>query len=129
MSDVTRVIDQYVAIWSETDAERRRDLIAQTFTEDAVYLGPRLGGNGHDGIEALAQELQMHMRGYQFTRISEIDAHHNVARYSWEILKPDETGRFAAGVDFGDFADDGRLRSVTVFLDEAPTQADAHHDE
>jgi hypothetical protein len=45
------------------------------------------------------------------------DAHHNRVRFTWH-LKPlggDET--VAVGIDFGVVAEDGRLRSVTGFLE------------
>jgi hypothetical protein len=40
MTDINTSIDRYIAIWNETDAKRRQDLIAQTWTEDATYVDP-----------------------------------------------------------------------------------------
>ena len=37
LNEFTDLIDRYIAIWNETDAARRRDLIARTWTEDAAY--------------------------------------------------------------------------------------------
>jgi hypothetical protein len=31
MNNVTELIDRYIATWNETDAKRRRDLIAKTY--------------------------------------------------------------------------------------------------
>ena len=44
MNTLTDLIDRYIATWNETDAGRRRDLIAQTWTEGANYLDPMLRG-------------------------------------------------------------------------------------
>ena len=42
MTDTTEIIERYFAMWNETDAERRRGLIAKTWTEDAHYVDPML---------------------------------------------------------------------------------------
>ena len=34
MENPTDLIDRYIAMWNETDAERRRALIARTWTEE-----------------------------------------------------------------------------------------------
>ena len=39
MSNVTEVIDSYIAAWNERDAKRRRELIAKTWSEDGCYPG------------------------------------------------------------------------------------------
>lgn len=51
----TERVDRYLAVRNETDAARRRALIAATWTEDAHYIDPVMQGDGHDGIEALVQ--------------------------------------------------------------------------
>ena len=126
MTDVNRAIDRYIALWNEPDPERRRELIAQTFTEDASYLGPLLGGDGHAGLAALADNIEEHLGGYRFALTGEIDAHHDRVRYAWEILPPEGAPRFAAGTDFAVIAADGRLQSVTAFLDQAPAEPPPH---
>ena len=41
MGDYTDLVERYIATWNETDAERRRALIARTFTENASYIVAR----------------------------------------------------------------------------------------
>ena len=55
MENLTDLIDRYIAMWNETDAERRRALIAGTWTEDANYLDPVLQGDGPTGIDAMVR--------------------------------------------------------------------------
>ena len=50
MNTHTDLVDRYFDTWNETDPARRRELIAATWTTDAVYVDPLLAGNGHDGI-------------------------------------------------------------------------------
>jgi hypothetical protein len=129
MTEMTPVIDRYFALWNEPDPGRRRDLIAQTFTEDASYVSPQFAAEGHDGISVLAQNLADHLAGYRFLRTGEIDAHHDHLRFTWEVVPPEGQPRFAAGVNFGVLADDGRLRTLTGFLDQAPPFEGGHHED
>jgi hypothetical protein len=65
--DAQQVVDQYIAMWNETDPTRRRDLIAQTWSEAGRYLDPLMSGTGHDGIDAMVAGVQA--RGVDFGEI------------------------------------------------------------
>ena len=119
MPEVHEVVDRYIATWNETDPARRRELIGRTWTEDGEYLDPLMAGEGQEGIDAMIESVQAKFPGYRFRRTSEIDAHHDRVRFSWE-LGPDGDAALAGGLDFGVIAD-GRLRSITGFLDFAPS--------
>ena len=125
MNDVSELIDRYFAAWNETDARQRHDLIVRTWSDDANYLDPLMQGEGHAGIDAMIQGVQEQFAGYQFHRTGAVDAHHDRARFSWE-LAPADGPAVAAGTDFGMIAADGRLQTVTGFLDQVsvpePTQ-------
>lgn len=121
MTDVTRVVDGYIATWNETNAGQRRALIAETWTEDGSYIDPIMSGEGHDGIDAMIAGVQAQFPDYRFRRTSEVDAHHDRVRFSWE-LGPDDGPAFAGGLDVGVLVD-GRLQSITGFLDFAPDAA------
>ena len=116
---VEEVIDRYIAGWNETDPGRRRELIARTWTEDGRYLDPLMSGAGHDGIDAMVAGVQAQFPGYRFRRMGDVDAHNNVVRFCWE-LGPKDGPVLAGGVDFGAVVD-GRLLSITGFLDFAPS--------
>ena len=116
MSDHTEVIDRYIAAWNETDGERRRDLVARTFTGDASYVDPHLEGYGASEIDALIDAVQGRFPGYRFRRAGRVDAHHDRVRFSWEVA-PENGPVFAAGTDVAVVAADGRFRSVTGFID------------
>ncbi len=117
-TEVEQVIDQYIAAWNETDPGRRRALIAQTWTEDASYLDPLMGAEGRDGIDAIIAGVQAQFPGYRFRRTGAVDAHHDRVRFGWE-LGPEGGPAFVGGLDVGVLAD-GRLRSITGFLDPTP---------
>jgi len=121
MSNFTDLIDRYIAIWNETDARRRRDLIARTWTEDSTYVDPLMRGEGRDGIDAMIQGVQAQFPGLLFRRTSDVDAHNDRVRFAWE-LGPEGAPALAGGVDFGVIAG-GRLQAITGFIDFTPKQA------
>jgi hypothetical protein len=121
MNNLTDLIDGYIAMWNETDAERRRDLIARTWTAAASYLDPVMQGEGQAGIDAMVQGVQERFPGYRFRRTSEVDGHHDRVRFAWE-LGPEGGPALAGGVDFGLVAED-RLQAITGFFDFAPKPA------
>jgi hypothetical protein len=118
MTDVTTVVNDYIAIWNEGDAERRRELIARTWTEDATYVDPLMAGEGTDGIDAMIAAAQAQYPGTRFELAVEPDAHNDRVRFAWDLVGPDGQA-IARGIDFAHLADDGRLREVTGFLEPA----------
>jgi hypothetical protein len=114
---IDQLADRYFAAWNETDPDARLALIARTWTEDGTYLDPLLEGTGHAGIDAMMAAAQPQFDGARFVRTSEVDAHHDVVRFSW-ALGP-EDGPALAGVDFGVIAD-GRFRLITGYFDFMP---------
>jgi hypothetical protein len=121
MHDLTDLIDRYIAMWNETDAERRRALIARTWTATASYVDPVMQGEGRAGIDAMVRGAQERFPGHRFSRTGTVESHHDRVRFSWE-LAPEDGPTFAKGTDFGTVVD-GRLQTVTGFFDQMPTAA------
>ena len=122
MEPFTDVVERYVALWNEPEADRRQALIAQTWTEDASYHDPVMHGAGHAGIAALVQGVQQQFPGYRFRHIGAVDGHHTYVRFSWE-LGPAEGPAPIGGTDVALLAPDGRLQQVIGFLDKVPGTA------
>jgi hypothetical protein len=117
MTEINALIDNYIAVWNEGDPERRRALIAQTWTDDASYVDPLMTGAGPDGIDEMIATAQQQFPGHRFELAGAPEAHHDRVRFTWH-LKPAAGGdSIAIGTDFGIVAEDGRLRSVTGFLE------------
>jgi hypothetical protein len=116
MSDTDTLVHTYIAMWNETDADRRRQLVAQTVTDDADYVDPVMEGAGIDGITAMIGAAQEQFPGHRFTLLSGPEDHHGRMRFSW-TLAADGAVPAAIGVDFASLADDGRMRSITGFLE------------
>jgi|SRR5579875_338708 hypothetical protein len=119
-NNFTTLIDNYFAAWNETDPGRRQQIIANTWAEDATYLDPLMRGEGHSGIDAMIAGVQQQFAGLEFRQTGTIDSHNNTARFSWH-LGPKDAPPVAGGTDFATVRD-GKLASVTGFLDFAPAQ-------
>src|SRR4051794_30935031 len=115
MTNISAVVDSYIASWNETDPARRRELIARTWTDDARYLDPLMAGEGPDGIDAMIAGVQQQYPGAQFVLAGDPDHHNDRVRFTWHL--ENDGAKLAVGHDFGTVADDGRLREVTGFLE------------
>lgn len=113
------VVDSYIASWNEADPDRRRRLVAATFTEDAHYLDPQMSGDGQGGIDAMIAAAQAQFPGHEFVLASTPDAHHDRVRFTWHLLAVGGVEPVAVGIDFATLAPDGRMREVTGFLQAA----------
>ena len=116
MPDTTTVVDTYIEMWNEGDAERRRRLVGEAMTEDARYLDPVMAGEGIDGISAMIAGAQQQFPGHRFALHTEPDGHHDRLRFSW-ALNADGDDPVAIGTDFATISDDGRMRAITGFLE------------
>lgn len=115
-----RVVERYIALWNEPDADARRDAIAELWTEDGTYTDPLAAAEGRQAIEEVITGAREQFQGHVFKLFGNVDAHHGIARFNWE-LEPDSGGESVViGFDVAVVTDDGRLRNVYGFLDKAP---------
>jgi SnoaL-like domain len=115
-----KTVANYFAMWNETDADRRRDVIAATWTPEAGYVDPMFTATGHDALDKLVAGVHQQFPGHRFRLTEAVEGHHDRARWGWELAGPDGTA-VAAGVDFAVLDSDGRLQDVTGFF--APAEA------
>jgi hypothetical protein len=118
MSDPAALADRYIEAWNETDAARRRTLIAALWTEDAAFSDPIMAGDGVDGIDAVIAGVQSRFPGHRFSLIGQPDGFGDFVRLSWG-LAPVNGEAAVKGTDFGRL-ENGRLKSVTGFFDQLP---------
>ncbi|MYM29491.1 SnoaL-like domain-containing protein [Duganella sacchari] len=116
--NAANIATQYLAIWNERDAAARRALVAKAFSLDASYIDPMMRGAGHDGIDAMIAGAQGQFPGYRFELAGTPDGHNDVVRFSWSLAAPG-SAPVAFGTDVAKVAPDGRLASITGFLDAA----------
>jgi len=119
MSDFTKLAEQYIASWNETDPSARRALIDEIWSAGGQYIDPLAQVTGPDQIDAVIAAAQQQFAGMKFRLAGAVDAHHDQARFTWE-LGPDGTA-VVVGFDVAKRDSDGRLALVLGFLDKVPS--------
>lgn len=132
-----QLADRYVALWNEPDAERRRRMIAELWTEDGRHLlqppqeirgiagQPGIGltaileARGYEEIEARVASAYEHWvssEGLSFRGRDDAERLGNVVKFRWEAVSPDGevTG---VGLDFLVLGADGRIESDYAFIE------------
>lgn len=120
MTDLNTIARNYIAAWNERDAARRPALLDAAFTKDVAYRDPIMQGDGHDGVAALIDGVQQRFSDFRFSLKGEADGFADTIRFSWN-LGPEGTESVIEGTDIG-VIENGRLKSVTGFLDKVPAQ-------
>ena len=124
MPDFTKLAEQYIATWNETDPSARRALIDEVWAADGRYTDPLADVAGRDQIDAVIAAAQAQFEGMTFRLAGPVDAHHDQARFTWELgtFPPGSAGGTAlvVGFDVAKLDADGRLALVLGFLDRVP---------
>ena len=120
MSDFTKLAEQYIATWNETDTSARRALIDEVWSSDGRYIDPMAEVTGRDQIDAVIAGVQAQFSGMTFRLAGTVDAHHDQARFTWE-LGPDGSDAIVVGFDVAQWNADGRLSLLLGFLDKVPS--------
>ena len=121
MSTFDELAERYIAAWNETDADARSAAVAALYTEDARYTDPLVDAEGREAIAATIGAVQAQFPGFSFRLAGPVDAHHDQARFSWELGPAGQPEAPIAGFDVAVRDDAGRLRSVFGFLDRVPS--------
>lgn len=111
-----QIVEKYLAAWNERDAAARQARVVEAFTEEASYKDPLMQGTAHGAIDAMIAGAQGHFPGHRFELAGTPDSHNDVLRFSWTLAAPGSEP-VAKGTDFAVIAADGRLASVTGFID------------
>jgi hypothetical protein len=121
MTEITTVVDTYLAALTEADPAARTDQVKTAWADDAHFVDPLLEATGHDAIAALTDAVTGQFPGHTFRRTTGIDAHHDLVRFAWELAGPDGTVA-ATGLDVAVVAPDGRLARVAGFFGDPPAR-------
>ena len=118
MTDVQSIARNYIDLWNERAPQRRREILAANWTTDAKYVDPLMSGDGHDGVDALVAGVQQRFPDFKFRLIGEPNGFGDYVGFSWG-LGPDGGDSPIKGTDFAVLSN-GRIRSITGFLDQMP---------
>jgi len=118
MTDHKTVANRYIDLWNERTPSRRHEILVANWTSDTRYVDPLMSGDGHDGVDALVADVQQRFPDFKFRLIGEPNGFGDHVRFSWG-LGPDGGDSPIKGTDFAVLSD-GRIRSITGFLDQVP---------
>lgn len=124
---VTELIDRYIAMWHEPNAERRRAIIAELWVADCADIMRSLDARGYEAIEGRvtrAHEKWVRDAGFAFRPRGKIASHHNVVKFGWEMVSDGGRKTEGAGFDFFILGEDGRIRVVYQFGDPPQPSAE-----
>ena len=135
-SAAEELADRYLALWNEPDADRRRRMIAELWTEDgrhilqppqeirALAAQPGVGltaileARGYEEIEARVASAYEHWvgsEGLSFRGRDDAEQLGDVVKFHWEAI--DNGGQvFGVGLNFLVLAADGRIERDYVFV-------------
>jgi hypothetical protein len=106
-------------VFGERDAKKRRQAIAQLWTEDCVFIDHSGKTSGRDELDRAVAILHERLPGYVFTELRPVDLLHESGRLAWSFGRPGQEP--IKGVDVV-LVRDGRISLMLTFLDEAPAK-------
>ena len=110
------LIDTYCSAWNEPDPQKRADILAGVWAEDATYTDPRADTAGIAELSAHIAKIQAGRPGAKVVRTSAIDCHHDLVRFAWRVVQADGT-LLPEGIDFAEVSQDGtKIRRIVGFF-------------
>lgn len=122
MSDLKEIVDRYIQVWNTADDAARRALVADVFTDDGVFVDPLMEVQGADAITAGIGAVLAQFPGHTLSLLGEVDAHHAIARFRWQIAPSTGGESVVEGSDVV-VVEEGRLKGVYGFIDKMPAAA------
>ena len=120
MSQYENAASRYIQAWNADSADDRAKAVAAAWTEDGGYTDPLAEASGHEGIAAVIAGAREQFPGFEFRLSGSVDGHHDTARFGWELVSVADGSAPVAGFDVVTLAADGRIRTVSGFLDRVP---------
>ena len=109
-----KLIDGYLAAWSEPDGARRRALLEAVWEAEGVYSDPQTFAPGLDALDAAIAGFQASAPGAAFSLQGGIDHHHEVVRFYWTLRLGG--GQEIPGMDYGELSPAGKLAKIVGFF-------------
>ena len=113
---VANLVARYLETWNETDPAARRKAIDELWAPDGTYADPIAAAEGRDQIDATIAAVQGQFPGLAFTLAGPVDAHHDIARFTWSLGDD-----LVIGFDVLVLDDSGQIAKVYGFLDKVPS--------
>ena len=119
VTTVSTLVATYISCWNETDETRRQHLIGMAWEPEGTYTDPLFDVKGAEAIDGLIGGFQQQYPGLVFVQTGEIEEHHHLVRFTWDLLAPNGAV-IAKGADVGTISGSGKLLAIAGFFDQAP---------
>lgn len=120
MADLHNLVHRYLELWNTADPQVRAELADALFATGGGLTDPLVDVTGAAAVSAVVDAVREQFPGHLFRLAGEIDAHHEVARFTWELV-PEAGGEpVVVGFDVAEATAEGRLGRVHGFLDKVP---------
>ncbi len=117
--DIARLMARVLFdVFSEHDAERRRSVIKELFSEDVTFADPEADRVGHDAIDRAVAGLHSSLPAFVFTLTGPAQTLTNAGRQHWGFGPPGEAPK-VTGTDFV-IVKDEKIVALYTFLDANP---------
>lgn len=120
MTAYDEAVQRYFTAWNAATAEELAKAVEAAFTEGATYTDPLADVRGHEELAATIDGAHQQFPGFEFRLAGTPDGHHDIVRFGWELVSTADGSAPVAGSDVIVLADDGRITSVSGFLDRVP---------
>ena len=119
LTELDATVDAHLAGYCEPEPAHRLELLNSAWSANGRLIDPPFEGTGPSGIADLVDGVIAHYTDHTFRRTTAVDAHHEYARYGWELVAPD--GSVAVGgTDFVTVDADGKLATIVGFFGDIP---------
>ena len=106
-------------VFGERDGKKRREAIAELWTEDCVFIDHSGKTSGRDELDRAVAILHQRLPGYVFSELRPVDVLHESGRLAWSCGRPGQEP--IKGLDVA-LVQDGRISLMLTFLDEVPAK-------
>ena len=136
MQNANDLAERYVALWNESDAGRRRELVRALWTEggaqvlrapeelreraDQLGMDATLRARGHEALEERARRAYEEFvadGGYVFRLLDGADRLDEVLKLRWEMVPAAGGDAAGSGLEVMLLGPDGRIRIDYQFID------------
>jgi hypothetical protein len=135
--DVHDLVSRYVAVWTEPDADRRREAIEELWAEDGVHIlqppeplqqtavslgfaTATLAARGYDALQVrVTQAYEEFVAPGEFTfkPRDDMGCLDNVVKFRWEMVPTGGGTAAGAGLEILILDEDGRIRTDCQFIE------------
>ena len=121
MTDANTVVQRYLEIWNQPDGALRAKAAGELLTVDCRFVDPIADVIGPDALAAVIGGVHERFPGHQLRLLGDVDTHHDVLRFTWELVADGAEESLVIGTDVLTLTGEGQVGAVSAFFDKVPS--------